>query len=113
MTHLAAMFEFPTYMDISRAKMNVVKEELDQLKNLWGIVQETQNSFAEFNKVRAVAVCCRCVLSLCAIAIAIAVAVCCRCVLLLLLLSLLLCCTFARCISAVVFSVSADAVQGR
>ena len=50
MSHLAMMFEFPTYMDISRAKMNVVREELDLLKALWAVVKEKMDAFAEFNK---------------------------------------------------------------
>ena len=52
MSHLAVMFEFPSYMDASRAKMKTVKEELEALKSLWAIVKDVQDTFAGFNKVR-------------------------------------------------------------
>ncbi len=50
MSHLAVMFEFPSYMDASRLKMKTVKEELEALKSLWGVVKEVQDTFAGFNK---------------------------------------------------------------
>ena len=51
MSHLAMMFEFPTYMDNSRAKMKQVKEELESLRILWTVIKEVQDTFAGFNKV--------------------------------------------------------------
>jgi hypothetical protein len=54
MSHLAMMFEFPTYMDNSRAKMKLVKEELESVKAMWAVVKEVQDAFHGFNKV-----CCR------------------------------------------------------
>jgi dynein heavy chain, axonemal len=50
MSHLAAMFEFPSYMDASRAKMKVIKDEQTQLRALWDIAKETQDAFTIFNK---------------------------------------------------------------